>query len=145
MDASERRRHTRHPIRLPITIRPRDGGDETRSRVADLAEGGVSFESARPFAPGEALELSLPVGDRRFTLVGTVARCAAAASGGFTIGLALVDPQMSFRMKLAEQVLRIQELRRHLSRERGAEVSTEEAARRWVDECARDFADLYAA
>jgi hypothetical protein len=44
---------------------------------------------------------------------------------------------------MAEQILRVRELRRELSRERGAEVSDEEAAREWVDRYAAEFAEVY--
>jgi hypothetical protein len=146
MQGSERRRCPRHPIRVPIAIREqRQQNEELRSRIADLAEGGLCFVSPRPFQPGDALEVSLPVGDRRFTLVGTVVRCTPSEAGEFAVGMMFLSPEMSFRVKLAEQVLRIEELRLELSRERGAEVSREEAAERWVERHARDFAELYAA
>jgi hypothetical protein len=145
MPTSERRRHVRHPIRLPIAVRPREGDADLRSHVGDLAEGGLCFDSPLPLAPGALLEVSLPVSDRRFTLTGTVSRCTPHEEGVFVVGVAFRDPETSFRLKLAEQVLRIEELRRDLIRERGAEVSEEEAARRWVDHYAREFAELYSA
>ncbi|MBL8950599.1 MAG: hypothetical protein JNK82_07480, partial [Myxococcaceae bacterium] len=48
----------------------------------------------------------------------------------------------NFKMKLAEQVLRIEELRSLLTKERGVEVTSKEAAQVWVDQFASTFADL---
>jgi len=140
--SSERRRYVRHPIHFPIAIRRGGGDEDTRSHIGNLSEGGLCFDSPLSWTPESTLEVSFPVGDRLFTLQATVVRCVAS-DDKYLVGVAFLEPQTSFRMKLAEQVLRIEELRRDLSRERGEEVSNEEAARLWVDDYARDFAELY--
>jgi hypothetical protein len=141
----DRRRHIRHPIQVPLAIRPRGAAAAVCSTVGDLSAGGLSFSSPLPVDVGSRVEVELPVGERRFALVGAVARCEPTGeTEGFRVGLAFVEPDMSFRMKLAEQVLRIEELRNELTRERGADVTEEEAARSWVEHCARQFADVYA-
>jgi len=144
MPGAERRRYARHPMRVPVAVRPRGVSPDFRSSVADLSEGGLAFDSSHPFALETAIDLSFPIADQRFDLVGSVARCDPGDNAvEYRIGVAFLHPTMSFRMKLAEQVLRIQELRRELSRERGHEVSNEEAAQLWVDEHAAEFAELY--
>ena len=141
----ERRRYARHPIRVPTRVRPRGGMPEFQSRVANLSEGGLCFESPEPLPLETTVDISLPIADQRFTVVGTVVRSVSSETGDtHVIGVAFVHPAMSFRMKIAEQVLRIQELRRELSRELGREVPSEEAADRWVADYAKDFAELYA-
>jgi hypothetical protein len=140
----EQRRYARHPIRVPTHVRPRGGQPEFQSRVANLSEGGLCFDSPEPLPPETTVDISLPIADERFTVVGTVVRSIPSETGAHVIGVAFVHPAMSFRMKIAEQVLRIQELRRELSRELGREVSNEEAADRWVADYAKDFAELYA-
>ena len=141
----ERRRYARHPIRVPTRVLPRGGVPEFQSRVANLSEGGLCFESPEPLPLETTVDISLPIADQRFTVVGTVVRSVSSETGDtHVIGVAFVHPAMSFRMKIAEQVLRIQELRRELSRELGREVPSEEAADRWVADYAKDFAELYA-
>src|SRR5205085_9476855 len=68
----ERRRYARHPIRVPVEVRPRGAGPDFVARVADLSEGGVAFVSPAPIAPDEVLDISLPVGDQRFTVAASV-------------------------------------------------------------------------
>jgi hypothetical protein len=140
---SERRRYVRHPIRVPLAVRPRGSTQAFFSRVADLSEGGLSFGAPLPVELGTILDIELPVHHSRFKLTGTVASCMTTADGSFRVGLSFGETDVSFKMKLAEQVLRIEELRATLSRERGTEVSTQEASELWVEQFASSFADLY--
>ena len=137
----ERRKYVRHPIRVRLGVRPKDGNPEFLSRVGDLSEGGVSFASAVPLAEGTAVEVDLPVHDTLFSLHGTVVSRLELPEG-FRIGLAFVDPDASFRLKLAEQVLRIVRLQRDLTQQRGTTVTHEQAAEVWVEQYAKAFAEL---
>ena len=140
----ERRQYVRQPIRVPVEVRPRGDTPDFVSRVADLSEGGLAFVSSQPIPTDAVLEVSLPVGDQRFTVVATVVRCLTAeGEDSYRIGVAFLHPAMAFRMKIAEQILRIHELRRSLSVELGREVSIEEAATQWVENYAKEFAELY--
>src|ERR1051326_1767671 len=140
----ERRRYARHPIRVPIDVCPRAGSAEFVSCVADLSESGLSFEAPHALATDTMIDISLRVVDQRFRVVAIVVRCLAAeGSDTYRVGIAFVHPAMAFRMKIAEQVLRIQELRRTLCAELGREVTMEEAAKEWVDNYAKEFAELY--
>ena len=138
---ANRRQFVRHPIQVPLTARPKDGA-EFLTRVGDISEGGVSFSSPQALAAGHAVEVVIPVHDSRFTLTGTVASCVELGAGTFRVGLKFVDTDARFKMKLAEQVLRIEELRVTLSTERGAEVTSKEAAQVWVEQYAATFGDL---
>jgi hypothetical protein len=138
---ANRRQFVRHPIQVPLTVRPKDGA-EFLTRVGDISEGGVSFSSPQPLAVGHAVEVVIPVHDSRFTLTGTVASVVELGGGALRIGLKFVDTDARFKMKLAEQVLRIEDLRETLSRERGTPVTNREAAEIWVDRYAKNFAEL---
>lgn len=145
MAIRDRRHGVRHPIPVPVVVRPRgETGSGIFSTVADLGEGGIAFASPRRIPVDSVVDVLLALHDRTFSLAGSVLSCSAAGSGGtFRVGLAFLHPSMSFRMKLAEQVLRIQEFRLELSQERGEEVTTDEAAREWIARHAAEFADLY--
>jgi len=139
-----RRKHARHPIQLPLAVRPSGGTSRLLSKVGDLSEGGLSFTSPSPMPRGASVELEFPVYDRRFTLEASVASCVETANPtAYRVGLAFLSPTPSFRLKLAEQVLTINQLRRDLSLQRGTEVTLEEAGQLWVEQYASIFADLY--
>jgi hypothetical protein len=137
---TDRRSHARHPIRTPLQLRVADAA--LRCRTGDLSEGGLFFESPQEFPAGTNVEVTFPIEAERFALSGTVANCAEVGAG-YRIGVVFGEPSQTFRRKLAEQILRIQELRRELGRIRGEDVSAEEAAREWVEYYAEKFADLY--
>jgi len=127
-----------------LQVRPRGILPDFQARVADISEAGLCFESPLPLPSDTLLDISLPLADERFTVVGSVVRAVPTPAGDVhVIGVEFVHPTMSFRMKIAEQVLRIQELRRELSLELGRDVSSAEAAERWVADYATEFAELY--
>lgn len=137
----DRRRYVRHPIRVPVSVRPA-AGEQLMARSGDISEGGLSFEVPAALALQSTVEVELPVHHQRFKLTGTVVSCVAA-DAVFRVGLSFVETGLQFKMKLAEQVLRIDELRLQLTKERGVEVSSREAAQVWVERYAATFADLY--
>ncbi|MBL8957828.1 MAG: PilZ domain-containing protein, partial [Myxococcaceae bacterium] len=101
-----RRRFVRHPIRVPVSVRPHGGSEPFLSRAGDLSEGGLSFASVAPFERGAMVDIELPVHHSRFTLKGAVASCTAHEDGSWRIGLSFTETGLNFKMKLAEQVLR---------------------------------------
>src|SRR4051812_27474280 len=131
----ERRQYVRHHIRVPLQVRLNDGSPEFVSRTGDLSEAGLSFLSPRPLEKGTLLEIDIPVSVRRFKMPGMVRGCSEV-EGGFRIGLSFEETGSLFRMKLAEQVLRIAELQKEMARERGEEVTYTEAAEAWVEKFA---------
>ena len=138
----ERRASPRYPIPVPVRFRLDGGRFEARSHVADLSAGGLSFRSVQEIPEGSELEVAFPFEDTRFVLRGSVVRCLCEGSE-YRVGICFLQPEERFRVRLAEQVLRIHELRRELSLQREEEVSTEEAARDWIEYYAREFAELY--
>ena len=141
-DVGEKRASPRYPLHVPIRLRA-PGHDEMRSRTGDLSAGGLCFESPEWLPEGTAVEVELPLGEQRMRLTGTLLPCRASAEGAWRIPVRFVEPSTRFRMKLAEQILRIHELQRELSDLRGEHVTTEEAAAEWVRVYAREFAELY--
>jgi c-di-GMP-binding flagellar brake protein YcgR len=141
-DVGERRASPRYPLHVPIRLRTAGHG-EIRSRSGDLSAGGLCFESPEWLAEGTEVEVELPLEDQRIQLVGTLLSCRASAEGAWRVPVRFVEPSTRFRMKLAEQILRIHELQRELSELRGEHVTTEEAATEWVNAYAREFAELY--
>ncbi|MGH7818809.1 MAG: PilZ domain-containing protein [Candidatus Binatia bacterium] len=140
----DRRSNARYPIPLPLRFRVSERKDEWRSRALDLAEGGLSFFSPYWLSEGTLLSLTFPLQAERFTLTGAVAYCRESKPGGsFRVGLYFVRPTLGFRLKLADEITAIRELRKELHLARGEEVSLEEAAREWVEYSAGQRPDLY--
>lgn len=147
MILEERRRFLRHPIRVPIKIHLPDREDPGKSQTGDLSGGGLLFSWPAEITPGTSLEITLPIGSQAFRMKGCVAYCVKNEAGdtSFRIGVAFEEPAMSFRLKLAEEVYRIQEYRYQVSRLLGRLISEEEAAAKWIEKYATRFAELYQA
>jgi hypothetical protein len=102
--------------------------------VGDLSDGGVSFTAPRSISEGLRIDVELALEGHRFKLRGTVMYCNKTIDGAqFRIGLSFDEPPVAFKWKLADQALQISGLQRDLERERGTEVTFEEAARLWVN------------
>lgn len=115
-----------------------------KSRTGDLSEGGLSFLLSEEVAEGTQLDLTIPLEGRRFHITGTVVYCRKeTANNAYRIGIFFVNPDMAFRAKLAEEVLRIEEFRKEMSRRMGCEISPEDAARRWIEKYAEKFSTIY--
>jgi hypothetical protein len=140
-DVNQVRRFVRHPIRVPIKVRSGESS-EFFARAGDVSEGGLSFDSPDAIENGTLLDVEMAVHASRFKLRGQVTSCLRAIEKGYRIGLAFVDPGQAFKIKLAEQVIRIEQLQQKLTQERGSFVSPEEAADVWVQLYASTYADL---
>ena len=140
---SERRNATRHGIPVPLRFRSPEG-EERDSLVLDLSEGGISFHAPRPLEQGVLLGFRFPLEGEEFQLTGAVAWCRAEpAPDGFRVGAYFLRPSMGFRLRLAQEIEQIQDLRKELMLIRGEEVTPEEAAREWLGFVAGKFPELY--
>jgi len=114
------------------------------SQTGDLSEGGLHFFWIRSLAKGTPLQIALPVLNRVFKLTGEVVYSIRdTITGLFRTGVAFRDPSNTFRVKLAEEILRIQKFQEELSRKQKEEISVEEAARKWIQKYSKEFAKIY--
>jgi hypothetical protein len=68
------------PVRLPAAVRHE--GAARSGEVANLSVGGAFVRLADPPAPGAALTLEFPIGERLLEVAAVVARCAGEAPAG---------------------------------------------------------------
>jgi c-di-GMP-binding flagellar brake protein YcgR len=137
--AKERRKYFRHPIQVPLKLKPahRHG---TLSESRDLSLGGLNFIWPSKLSRGTLLDITIPVKEKMFELRARVTFSREdRRTARFLTGVSFVDFPSAFKARLAEEVLQILEFRKALSRETGHEVTEEEAASRWVSENASRF------
>lgn len=79
-DALEPRGGLRVPVRLPAAVRHE--GATRSGEVANLSVGGAFVRLADPPAPGAALALEFPIGERLLAVGAVVVRCAGEAPAG---------------------------------------------------------------
>lgn len=136
----ERRKYFRHPIQVPIRLRPAQGGSPVLAESCDVSLGGLNFVWPRKLSRGTLLDIAIPVKEKLFELRGKVMFSREdRRTARYSTGVSFVDFPSAFKARLAEEVLQILEYRKELSREAGEDVSEEEAASRWVREHAASF------
>jgi hypothetical protein len=137
--AKERRKYFRHPIQVPLKLKPAHRpGSFSESR--DISLGGLNFIWSRKLPRGTLLDITIPVKEKLFELRARVTFSREdRRTAHFLTGVSFVDFPSAFKARLAEEVLQILEFRKTLSRDQGREVSEDEAAARWVSENASHF------
>ncbi len=139
----ERRKYFRHPIQVPLKLRPAQGGSDPAVRSHDLSLGGLNFIWSQKLSRGTMLDITIPVKEKNFELRAKVTYSREdRKTAHYSTGVTFVDFPSAFKARLAEEVLQILEFRKSISRERGREVSEEEAASQWVREHASHFPAL---
>ncbi|HNV86392.1 MAG TPA: PilZ domain-containing protein [Candidatus Omnitrophota bacterium] len=138
---TERRNFLRHPIQVPIRFRiPPHRGPSFLAKTEDISAGGLSFSLSREFPEGTLLDVTIPLRAIKFNMIGSVAYCRQdSKSGLFKVGILFHEDDMSFRAKLAAEILKIEEFRKETSRRLGREVSREDAAHEWIQKYAEEF------
>jgi c-di-GMP-binding flagellar brake protein YcgR len=143
-DPIEKRKFCRHPLNKPIEYQTFHTKTADKTATVDISEGGISFLAERPLARGAKVHIRIPVGDQVFKLQAQVAYCNQSSQRSlYRTGVAFLDPESAFRAKLAEEMIRIDEYRKKISKELGRDVSEEEAARKWIEKYAKSFSYLF--
>jgi c-di-GMP-binding flagellar brake protein YcgR len=142
----EKRKYFRHPIQVPIKLRELAEQELPPSKFQseDLNDHGLCFYSGQGLASGTALRLAIPVEEHIFEVSARVAYSRKdSKTGTFRTGVYFEDMDSAFRAKIAEEILKIQEYRKKLSRTLGYEVSEADAARKWIEQFAKHFSAFF--
>ena len=140
----ERRRSLRHPIKVRLRLQLTGDRAVTRSQTGDLSEGGLHFFWVRALAKGTSLRVTVPVLKQAFKMTGKVVYSVRdTITGLFRTGISFIETSSAFRMKLAEEILRIQKFRDEISEKQGYMISEEEAALTWIQKYSKDFSKIY--
>lgn len=138
---NENRKFLRHPIRVPIQLTLAESSPALTARAEDLSQGGLAFFWPESIPEGTSLQLSIPVEDQLFKMNAHVTHSQKdAGSGLFKTGVCFKDSVSAFRAKLAEEIIQIRHYCEKISLLRGRPFSEEDAAKRWIDRNAEDFA-----
>lgn len=144
------RKYIRHPSRIPIDFQIDDTASPTIYQTKDVSQGGLCFQTDRPMPRGKKIRLRIPLAfqigvvreqgedQERFEAEGVVAWCCKE-SGRYAVGVKFLDPGTRFGVRMVEQVCHIEHYRHDVLLEQGRELTSEEAAREWVERYAAEF------
>jgi len=136
------RSYIRHPSSIPIGFQLESGGGRAPTteteQALNVSKGGLAFLSRHPIAPGKVIRVRIPLVDPPFEALGHVAWCHQRADH-YEIGMAFLDDADIFPARMVEQLCHIEAYRRRVRHDEGRALSSEEAAREWIERFAPHF------
>jgi hypothetical protein len=135
------RKFIRHPSDIPIEITPSHLAESEIKPLTNLSHGGLSFVADDNHRVGTILRICIPFSRPTFQTSGRVA-WSRQENGHYIVGVEFLDKDDVFRMRMVEQVCYIEHYRKEVKVNEGRDLSSEQAAREWIERSAEDFPDL---
>ena len=137
------RRHIRHVTGIPIevTLDYDHNYHVEGENIANVSLGGLCFIASDRLEVNESIQVRCPVLNEGHSLDGKVVWCTKTAKG-YEIGLEFDDPEEVERLRMIEQICQIESFRLDLEKREGRILSSEQAAREWVNRYAGEFSAL---
>lgn len=110
--------------------------------LCNVSEGGLCFSSHVALDPGLAIHVVIPVLGQEFAADGRVAWCQRSGDS-YEVGVQFASPQDRFSVRMVEQLCYIEDYRQQVARDEGRELSSEQAAREWIERFADQFPGLH--
>lgn len=123
---------------MPLRFDVRGDVGRRDDYLRNVSEGGLCFATSAALDPGQLLHLEIPVLGQPFEVDGRVAWCRAKDSG-YEVGVRFLSPQDSFAVRMVEQLCYVEDYRRLVAVEEGRLLTSEEAAREWIERFAERF------
>ena len=134
------RRYIRHPSSLPIEFAV-GRVPARRERLKNVGGGGLCFHARVSVAPGSRIHLVIPVRRSPVELDGVVTWCRTTEDG-YEVGVTFQGDVQQFVLRMVEQICYIEHYRREVRERDGRVLTSEEAAREWIDRYADRFPEL---
>ena len=133
------RRYIRHPSDIPIVYRVSEVEQEDQfDRLKDFGEGGLCFRANQPLDKGMPIHIEIPLQEPAFEADGRVAWCRHE-DDHYAIGIEFQDLYTEYGVRMVEQVCHIEHYRAEVLEKEGRDISSEEAAKEWIDKFAAEF------
>lgn len=131
-----KRQFIRHPTAVPILFHVEDKTETIQAK--DVGDGGLCFISQQQITTGTAIHITIPICQPEFEAHGIVRWCQHNGNR-FLIGVAFQQESVFFAIRMVEQVCHIENYRKKILAEQGLELTSEQAARQWIDHHAGEF------
>lgn len=134
------RQYIRHPSDIPIRLTV-DGSILQDQHLLNISAGGLCCEYPHALTGGTRVRINISVTTPPFQAYGQVL-WSRPGSQGYLIGIGFSDPEAAHAIRMVQQVCRIEQYRRRMLQDKGITLSSEEAARQWIERYAADFPTL---
>ena len=131
------RNYIRHPTSIPIRVE--SSSPLVRSaKVCNLSHGGVCFTTDEQLRVGTTIDLSIPYVSPEYKGSGVIVWRKEHQPKGYDVGVKFTSEDEFFRLRMVEQVCRIEDYRDKMCA-KGRELTSEQAALEWIQRFAQDF------
>lgn len=131
----------RHPVDIPIWVRSHQHPGQRTLPTNNISKGGLAFVSHEAIRPGSVIDISIRITRPTFNVRGMVRWCRKAGNG-WDIGAQFVNKEDAFRVRMIEQVCHIEHYKQEVVQREGRRLSSEHAAREWIEKHAAQFPSL---
>lgn len=142
------RRFIRHPSDMPIDFQVNEHEPPVAHQVRDVSLGGLCFTADRPMQRGSHIRIRIPIASgapegtteeqESFEADGIVAWCREEGRK-YAVGVQFADQSTHFGVRMVEQICHIEHYRYDVYQAQGRVLTSEEAAREWVERYAAEF------
>lgn len=131
------RRYIRHPSDIPISLTLEDES-LCDPHLQNISVGGLCCSYPQALSAGAQVRIEIDFISPHFHAYGQVL-WSRPDRQGYLIGIGFSDPHAAHAMRMVQQVCRIEQYRERIYQEQGLSLSSEEAARQWIERYAADF------
>jgi hypothetical protein len=128
----------RHLSDIPIEVKTENLNVEKNESLNNVSFGGISFRSDTAFDAGSVLFIKITSVRPLFEARAKVIWCRQDGEH-FEVGVEFLETTDVFRIKMVEQICRIENYKKEILEKEGRALSGQEAALEWIGKYADDF------
>ncbi len=137
------RQFIRHPSSIPVQLIEFDGAFKLGlNTLNNVSFGGVCCVCSEPIEKGSSVKMKINCVNPDFEIKGVVVWCKPK-NDVYEVGVEfIVSKDKIFLLRMVEQVCHIEHYRQEVLNNEGRELTSEDAAKEWIDKFADDFPPL---
>jgi PilZ domain-containing protein len=134
------REYIRHPSSIPVQILQQDGDESFGiNTLNNVSFGGVSCLCSDPVEKGCAVKMTINCVDPDFEIKGKTVWCRPT-NDVYEIGIEfIVSKDKVYHLRMVEQLCHIEHYRNEVLRNEGRTLTSETAAKEWIEKHAANF------
>jgi len=127
-----------HPPVIPLAITKCDEADLTKKNLRKKDRIRLAIQTDVLIEPKSEVQINYPVTDKDYIVAGTVIKCEED-NGQYNIVVEFSDPNNVTRVRMVEQICRIELYKREVLQNESRSITKTQAALEWIDKYAKDF------
>jgi PilZ domain-containing protein len=134
------REYIRHPSSIPVQLLRQDGDEVSGiNTLNNVSFGGVSCLTSDPIEKGSSVKMTIECVDPDFEIKGIAVWCKPS-NELYEIGVEfIVSEDKVYHLRMVEQLCHIEHYRNEILRNEKRELTSEEAAKEWIEKYAGSF------